>query len=150
MSDYQINSEQGALDAEFIIRALHTTYWAGQRSRDDILASLGASLCFGAYAAETGAQVGFARVVTDGVTFAWLCDVYVAPEHRGHGLGKRLVTAVLQHPRVIGTKVHLGTRDAHGLYERFGFQRCELMRFAPPPSSPSTPPAPGADAPVRA
>lgn len=117
---------------EFVVNSLQSTYWARGRSREAIAASLAMSICFGAYESATGNQVGFARVVTDGVTFSWLCDVFVAPEHRARGLGQRLVAEVLAHPRVAMTKVYLGTRDAHGLYERFGFQRWELMRRAPP------------------
>jgi GNAT superfamily N-acetyltransferase len=85
-------------------------------------------LCFGAYLADTRQQVGFARVVTDGATFSWVCDVFVDPAHRGHGLGKRLVAEILAHPRIAAGTVYLGTKDAHGLYEKFGFVRWELMR----------------------
>ena len=130
MPDYLITTDRNALDVNFVISALQSTYWAGDRSRETIISSLAASLCFGAYDAASGEQVGLARVVTDGATFSWLCDVFVAPAHRGRGLGKRLVTEVLAHPSVSGTRVYLGTKDAHGLYERFGFQRSELMRRA--------------------
>ena len=128
MPEYSISTERGRLDLEFIVRSLHSTYWAVERSREDILTSLEASLCFGVYCADTSEQVGFARVVTDGVTFSWLCDVLVDPVHRSRGLGKRLVEAVLAHPKVARTRVYLGTKDAHGLYEKYGFVRWELMR----------------------
>ena len=128
MPEYSISTERSRLDLEFIIRSLHSTYWAGDRSRDDIVTSIQASLCFGVYCADTSEQVGFARVVTDGVTFSWLGDVFVDPAHRSRGLGKRLVEAVLAHPQVARTRVYLGTKDAHGLYEKYGFVRWELMR----------------------
>ena len=73
--------------------------------------------------ARPARQVGLARVVTDHATFAYLCDVYVLEEHRGHGLGKRLIEAVMAHPALTGARrAMLGTRDAHGLYARHGFR----------------------------
>lgn len=131
MTDYFISTDRTAFDVDFIVRSLQSTYWAGERTRETIIASLETSLCFGVFEAESREQIGFARIVTDGVTFSWLCDVFVAPAHRARGLGKRLVAEVLAHPRVSGTRVYLGTKDAHGLYEPFGFQRWELMRRAP-------------------
>ena len=87
------------------------------------------SLCFGAYA-EDGKQVGFARVVTDAATFAYLGDVFVVGEHRGRGIGKQLVAAVMAHPDVQGVRLFLlGTADAHGLYEGFGFKLVEPGRW---------------------
>ncbi len=132
MSDFEISSDPNRLDFEFIVRSLQTTYWAERRPRDVIVASFQSSLAFGVYVAGTGEQVGVARIVTDGVTFSWLCDVFVAPAHRGHGLGKRLVAAVVEHPRVRNTRILLATRDAHGLYEQFGFVRRETMRRPSP------------------
>jgi GNAT superfamily N-acetyltransferase len=83
--------------------------------------SLENSLCFGLY--ERGRQIGFARVVTDRATFAWLCDVFVLEEYRGRGLSKWLINGVMSHHALQGMRrVLLGTRDAHGLYERFGFR----------------------------
>lgn len=78
------------------------------------------SLCFAALAG--GEQVGFARVVTDKATFAYLADVYVLPTHRGQGLSKRMMEAVHEHPELQGLRRFLlATRDAHDLYARFGF-----------------------------
>ncbi len=128
MPDYFISTDPDLLDREFIVRSLRTTYWAGDRPREVIEKSLAASLAFGAYTAATREQVGFARVVTDRATFAWICDVVVAPDHRGRGLGKRLVQAIVGHPDLATVTMYLGTRDAHGLYERFGFANWQLMR----------------------
>lgn len=133
MDDYFVSADQSMLDLDFVVRSLQSTYWAGERPREVIIGSLANSVCFGVYETKSKQQVGFARVVTDNLVFSWLADVFVAPEHRGHGLGKRLVAAALSHPRVSRTKVHLGTRDAHGLYEQFGFERWEGMRRLPRP-----------------
>jgi GNAT superfamily N-acetyltransferase len=82
------------------------------------------SICFGVYRGDE--QVGFARVVTDRATFAWIADVYIESDHRGNGLGKRLVSAVLGHPGLQGLRRWmLGTADAHGLYRQFGFEQVE-------------------------
>ncbi|WP_394552731.1 GNAT family N-acetyltransferase [Agromyces sp. MMS24-JH15] len=97
-------------------------YWAIGRSRETQDAAIDASLNFGVYDRATGAQVAYARVVTDGVTFGWLCDVIVDPGSRGDGIGIALVESVvaeLDHLRL--KRVVLITGDAHGLYERFGF-----------------------------
>jgi GNAT superfamily N-acetyltransferase len=79
------------------------------------------SLVFAAYGPE-GAMVAMARVVTDRATFGWICDVFVEDAHRGSGVGKQLMVALLAHPDLQGfRRMHLATRDAHGLYARFGF-----------------------------
>ena len=86
--------------------------------------SIDNSLCFGTY--EEDEQIGFARVVTDGATYAHLMDVFILSEHRGRGFGKELVRAVLSHPDLQGLrKFTLHTADAHSLYEQFGFHRVE-------------------------
>ena len=126
-SDYVISCDRRRIDASFVVSALRSTYWAGDRLPEVILQSIERSLCFGAYHAGSG-QVGFARVVTDGCTFSWLCDVYVTPDHRKKGVAQRLICAVLEHPDVCRGTVTLGTKDAHALYEKFGFVRWEHMR----------------------
>lgn len=128
MNDYEISTDSTLLNTEFIVAALHTTYWAAGRTREVIEKSIAGSLCFGVYAADTHTQVGFARVVTDRATFAWICDVYVDPAHRARGLGKRLITEIVQHPDLRNATMYLGTKDAHGLYEKYGFAKWELMR----------------------
>jgi GNAT superfamily N-acetyltransferase len=96
-------------------------YWAKGRARATSEAACDASLLFGAYRVG-GEMVGCARVVTDGVTFAWLCDVFVEEGHRGRGLGKALMDAVMSHPGMSEMKrFTLATGDAHGLYRRYGF-----------------------------
>jgi GNAT superfamily N-acetyltransferase len=127
--DYVISTSASRLDLGFISSALAASYWARNRSRAAIRKSIRNSLPFGIYERRGGRQVAFARIVTDGATFSWLCDVVVDDAHRGRGLGKRLVSAAVSHRSVRGTKVLLGTRDAHGLYGKFGFVRCESMRL---------------------
>lgn len=110
------------MDVDAVHRYLsEEAYWSLGRSRETVERSLAGSVVIGAYAADE-TQAGFARVVTDRATFAWLCDVFVLPGHRGHGLGKRLVAAALSHPAVAGVgRVMLKTNDAHGLYAPYGF-----------------------------
>jgi GNAT superfamily N-acetyltransferase len=119
---YLISTDPARLDLDAIYAYLSgESYWARGRSRDRIARAVENSLPFGAYRA--GAQVGFARVVTDYATFAWLADVYVLESERGNGLGKALVQAVVDHPAVSDLpRVVLATVDAHGLYEQFGFE----------------------------
>ncbi len=118
--DYTISTDPARLDLEMIVAALGRSYWAAGRSREVIERSLEHSLCFGLYFGDT--QVGLARLVTDFATFAWLCDVFVLEEHRGQGLGKWLIETVVSHPELQGIRrIMLATRDAHGLYQQYGF-----------------------------
>ena len=111
------------MQVDVIHRMLASSYWSPRVRRDVVEAALANSLVAGAFHVSGGGQqVGIARVVTDYATFAWLCDVFVHESHRGHGLGKRLVGALLAEPRLQAVrKWCLATRDAHGLYRQFGF-----------------------------
>jgi GNAT superfamily N-acetyltransferase len=133
MSSYSISTDPQRLDFDWVLRSLQTTYWANDRPREIMLTAIAHSLCFGLYEEETDQQVGFARVVTDHATMSWLCDVFVDPAHRSTGLGKRLMAEIVAHPQVARTRVYLATKDAHGLYEQFGFKRWEVMRRDRPP-----------------
>jgi GNAT superfamily N-acetyltransferase len=124
---YIVSTAPDRIDLGVVCALLAASYWAPHRSRAVVEASLAHSLCFGLYEKEGGRQVGFARVVTDGATFSWLCDVLIADAERGKGLGTFLVSAVSSHPVMQGTTALLLTRDAHGLYEKFGFARAECM-----------------------
>lgn len=128
---YLVSTAPGRLDMGFVRAALAGTYWAKSRTRAAIGKSVRNSLCFGVYERRGGRQVAFARVVTDRATFCWICDVVVDPGERGKGIGKLLMAAVSGHPVVGRTLNILGTRDAHGLYEKFGFAREELMTRRP-------------------
>jgi len=119
--DYTISTDKQRLDLALVHRYLsQSSYWAQGRPREVVAKSIESSLCFGAYTSD-GRQVGFARVVTDRATIAWLCDVFVLEEHRGRGLGKRLVEAVVSHPDLRHLRrILLATSDAHGLYRGYG------------------------------
>ena len=133
--EFFVSTSADMIDLDFVCAALARSYWAQARTRGEIEESIKRSLCFGVYERRSRRQVGFARVVTDGVTFSWLCDVVVDEGWRGRGLGKVLVSSAVGDPRVAGTTCLLGTRDAHGLYEKYGFRRAEMMRR--PPFTPS-------------
>jgi len=138
--DDLLHDDKSRLDLDTVCALLQGTYWASSRSRELIEKSIQRSLCFGLFHASK--QIGFARAVTDYATFAWICDVIVAPEHRGRGLGKWMVECVLAHPDLKTTTLVLRTRDAHSLYERFGFERTEYLRkgglkFAPETQTPN-------------
>jgi GNAT superfamily N-acetyltransferase len=119
---FSVSTDPQRLDLDLICRFLsEDSYWARGRSPERIRRAIANSIPFGAYAAD-GRQAGFARVVTDRATFAWLADVFVLPEHRGEALGKRLVETALAHPELAEVgRWMLATADAHGLYRRFGF-----------------------------
>jgi N-acetylglutamate synthase-like GNAT family acetyltransferase len=119
--DVLISDDRTRLDRALIHRFLsERSYWAQGVPREVVERSIDHSLCFGVY--QSGAQAGFARVVTDFATFAWLADVFVIEDARGRGLSKKLVAAILAHPQLQGLRRFLlGTLDAHGLYAQFGF-----------------------------
>ncbi|MEP6669420.1 MAG: GNAT family N-acetyltransferase [Chthoniobacter sp.] len=119
--EYEISDDPARLDLDVIERLLHATYWAWERPRAVMEKSIARALCVGAYL--RGTQVGFARAVTDGVTFAWICDVVLDDAHRGTGLGRALVESIVNHPEIVDVRQVLATRDAHGLYEKFGYER---------------------------
>jgi GNAT superfamily N-acetyltransferase len=124
--EYLISTEQARLDIEVIHDYLsNSSYWAAGRSLETVRRSVENSLAFGLYRGEQ--QVGFARVITDYATFAWLADVFVLDQFRGQGLGKWLVEVILSHPELQGFRRWvLATKDAHELYRPFGFN--ELHR----------------------
>ena len=117
------SSDPAELDRALVHRWLSEhAYWALGRPRAVQDAAIDASRNYGAYDEASGGQLGYARVVTDGATFAWLCDVIVDPDVRARGVGVGLVGFVLADLEPMGLKrIALATGDAHGLYERFGF-----------------------------
>lgn len=117
---YAISTDPARLDAHAVHRYLCTSYWAEGIPLELVERSLRHSICFGLYAPE--GQVGLARVISDEATFAYLCDVYVLPAHRGQGLGRWLMSCVMGSPRLQGLRRWmLVTRDAHALYRDVGF-----------------------------
>lgn len=118
--DYTLSDDRARLDLDAIHAFLSRSYWAAGIPRATLERALSNSLCFGVYLGAE--QVGFARLVTDRATFAYLADVYVLERHRGRGLSRALMELVMSHPEVQGLRRWLlATRDAHGLYRKFGF-----------------------------
>ena len=124
--EYLISTDQERFDVGVIHDYLaNSSYWATGRSMETVRRSIENSLAFGLYKGER--QVGFARVITDYATFAWLADVFVLEQFRGQGLGKWLVEVIISHPELQGFRRWvLATKDAHELYRPFGF--AELSR----------------------
>jgi GNAT superfamily N-acetyltransferase len=122
---YVVTTDPARIDLDAVHSFLVTAYWCEGIPRQLLARAIANSLCFSLLAQDGGrahCQVGFARVCTDSATFAYLMDVYVLPEHRGEGLGRWLIECAMEHPRLAGLRRFLlVTRDAHGLYRRFGF-----------------------------
>lgn len=150
--EYRISTDADALDVRFIHGYLTTAYWSPGVSRETVERSIRHSLCFGLYTGAT--QIGFARVVTDRASFAYLADVFIIEANRGSGLGAWLIETILSHPELQGLRRWtLATRDAHGLYRRFGFRPlADPSRFMEKPGSSiaADPVAPDAGAGERA
>lgn len=118
--EYTISADPARLDIDVIHEFLTESYWASGVPLDVVKRSIEQSLAFGLYNGHR--QIGFARVVTDFATFAYLADVFVLDEFRGEGLGKWMIDVVVSHPDLAGLRRWmLATRDAHGLYRKFGF-----------------------------
>jgi GNAT superfamily N-acetyltransferase len=119
--DLDISTDPARIDMDMVYRFLSTSYWAQGRSRETVMRSIGNSIAFGVY--TSGRQVAFARVITDQAVFGYLADLFVLPEFRGRGISKVLMREILAHPVVAGLRlILLRTRDAHRLYEQFGFE----------------------------
>src|ERR1700712_4267504 len=120
--NYLISDDLTRLDATAIHAYLSRSYWSEGIPLETVRRALGNSLCIGAYTND-GAQVGLVRIITDHATFAYLCDVYVLEQHRHQGLAKAMLTLTIDHPKLQGLRSwNLRTRDAHKLYEEFGFK----------------------------
>jgi GNAT superfamily N-acetyltransferase len=124
--EYQFSDNQELLSLETICGFLKRSYWAADRSETTIKESISHSLCYGVY--HQGRQIGFARVVTDHSVMYWLCDVFIDEAYRGLGLGKKLIAFIVESDELKGLTGILGTKDAHELYEQFGFER-DPVRF---------------------
>jgi GNAT superfamily N-acetyltransferase len=142
--DYSISTDRARLDLDLDLihhYLSNESYWATGRSREVVARAIEHSLPFGIYRDQE--LVGFARIVTDYATFAWVADVFVLPEHRGRGLSKWLMEVIIAHPDLQGFRRWvLSTKDAHGLYERFGFislHRPERWMERPDPNMKESP-----------
>jgi GNAT superfamily N-acetyltransferase len=120
MSEFECSFDRSRLDVGTIHAFLSSSYWSSGIPRETVERAIANSLCIGGYVESR--QVAFARMVTDRATFAYLADVFVLPSHRGRGLSRTLVEALLSHPEIQGLRrMLLVTRDAHGLYAKLGF-----------------------------
>jgi GNAT superfamily N-acetyltransferase len=132
--EYTISTDRARIDVAAVHDFLSKTYWSPGIPEDVVRRGIAGALCFGIYHGRD--QVGFARVITDRATYAYLSDVYVLEAHRGRGLAKWMMELVMAHPSLQGLRrFALSTRDAHALYEQFGFQivanperQMEIMR----------------------
>ncbi|WP_310619132.1 GNAT family N-acetyltransferase [Flexibacterium corallicola] len=119
----KISTDKSLFDLDLIFNFLSKrAYWSQNLPRDIFEKAIANSFCFGAFD-DTGKQVGFARLVTDYATFGYLADVFIDESARGKGISKLLMAAIMDHPQLQNIRrMNLATRDAHGLYEQFGFQ----------------------------
>jgi GNAT superfamily N-acetyltransferase len=139
---FLVSTDSSKLDLEMIHGYLSAeSYWAKGIPIETVARALANSLCFGVYeqAGETAGlrQVGLARVISDYATYGYLSDVFIRPEHQGHGLGKWLMSCIMAHPDLQGLRRwSLATRDAHGLYRQYGFTELKdparWMEYLPP------------------
>ena len=119
--DYRIIEGSDTIDSDAVARLLKLTYWANKRSAEQIERSMRNSSCYGLYLDENEKLAGFARVISDYATTYYFCDVVIDPEYRHQGLGKALVSYIVSRPEFSGLRGLLLTKDAHSLYEKFGF-----------------------------
>jgi GNAT superfamily N-acetyltransferase len=119
--EFTVSTDRKLIDLDVVHDFLTKCYWAKGISRDVVARSIENSLCFGVY--SEGRQVGFARVISDCATYAYIGDVFLLDSFRGRGLGKWLMECIMQHPRLQGLRRwSLVTQDAHGLYSKLGFE----------------------------
>ena len=116
-----VSTDKSKLNVPFIQHFLKDIYWAAGRTIEEVQKTIDSSVCFGIYLDEV--QIGFARVITDYVVFAYMMDVFISEEHRGKGYSSILVSAMMTEPQLQEVKIwRLSTKDAHFLYEKFGFK----------------------------
>ncbi len=122
---YRITTDKDEMDIDAIHHYLSRSYWAENVPKKIVVKAVENSLCFGVLLADISGkekQVGFARLITDSATFAYLADVYILEDHRSKGLSKQMMKQIVEHPQLQGLRrIMLATKDAHGLYEQFGF-----------------------------
>lgn len=120
-NDYTFSDDKSLLSLESIKKLLEQSYWASDRTMDMIKKSIDNSICYGVY--KNKEQIGFGRVITDYSTMFWICDIIIHHKHRNQGLGKILVKCISQNEELSGLLGVLATKDAHGLYEQYGFNK---------------------------
>lgn len=119
--EYLITDDKVRINRQVVLDFLAQSYWANSRPPARILRSIENSRCFGVYHADK--QIGFARVVSDEATVYYLCDVFVLKEYQGQGIGKKLIEVITSLEEYEWMTGILGTLDAHGLYEQYGFEK---------------------------
>jgi N-acetylglutamate synthase-like GNAT family acetyltransferase len=123
MGRFLISTDRSKLDVAVIHEFLAHSYWAAGIPRETVMRSIENSLCFGVYDNDNGSQVGFARVISDFATYAYIADVFILEPYRDRGLAKELMASIMAHRDLQGLRRWgLATRDAHGLYAQFGFK----------------------------
>jgi N-acetylglutamate synthase-like GNAT family acetyltransferase len=132
---YTISTDKTKLNMSVIYNFIGNSYWAKGIPKSVMQKAIDNSMCFGVYSAQNE-QIGFARVVTDNATFAYLADVFIIPDLQGNGLSKLLVKTIVEHPELQGLRRFLlATADAHGLYAQYGFKPIDnpalLMQINP-------------------
>lgn len=122
MDKLKITTDKSCIDVAMVHEFLSSTYWAKGRSRSIVEKCIDNSICFSGFI--NNKQVAFGRVITDHAVFGYIADVFVLPDYRGYGIGKKMMRAIQENPEIKNIKLTLlATRDAHGLYEQFGFKR---------------------------
>lgn len=119
LNEYRISEDRASVQIEEVAALLKSSYWAYDRSKEAIEISIKNSVCFSMFHGKS--QIGFARVVTDYASVAYIADLIIREDHRGKGLGKLLTKTIVSDPRWENIFKFLATDDAHGLYEKFGF-----------------------------
>ena len=122
MIEFRIINDPDKINSEEVLRLLKMTYWANNRTMEQIEESMASSFCYGLFLAEEERLVGFARVISDLATTYYLCDVIIDPEYQHQGFGKALVSHIISLPQYRKLRGILLTKDAHGLYEKYGFE----------------------------
>lgn len=119
--DYHISTDKSQIQFEVVYAFLSNSYWSKNIPRSLVQTAIENSVCFSVFYKEE--QIGFARVITDKASFGYLADVFILEPHRGKGLSKWLMQTILDEPELQGFRSWmLATKDAHGLYEQFGFE----------------------------
>ena len=119
-NEFNISTDKNKINLDYVHQFLTQSYWSPGTSIQIVKKAMEGSLCFGVY--DNNKQVGYARVITDTATFAYLADVFIDENYRGRGLGKWLVNVILKHPDLQGLRrIILTTKDAHKVYEQCGF-----------------------------
>lgn len=120
---FTVSDEKEMLQLDRVREMMRSAYWTDEKDIEILEKAIAAGMCFGVY--EDGRQIAYSRVVSDFTTMYWIADVIVDEAYRGEGVGTILMEAIVGHERLQGLSAMLVTRDAHGFYERFGFERVE-------------------------